>query len=129
MKPDPRHSPLLALHHVSRAYKVGDEVELAGQRDGKPLTLRAKLGLRPKGDSELAESAAATANPCLRYLTTRLVAPKRSGDSDGAHSFWTPEVPWAKAMTGQPPAGGRPAGTNTAPETSVGEPSMPEVDR
>ena len=38
-----------------RAYKVGDEVELAGQRDGKPLTLRAKLGLRPKGDSELAE--------------------------------------------------------------------------
>lgn len=38
-----------------RAYRVGDEIELQGQRDGKPLTIKVKLGLRPKDDNELSE--------------------------------------------------------------------------
>ncbi len=41
--------------NLIRAYKVGDEVELAGIRDGKPEQLKVKLGRRPKTESELQE--------------------------------------------------------------------------
>ena len=32
-------------------------------------------------------------------------------------------------MTGHPPGGGSPGGVNTAPDTTVGEPVMPDIDR
>ncbi|MFC7539971.1 hypothetical protein ACFQU2_11635 [Siccirubricoccus deserti] len=37
----------------------------------------------------------------------------------GAHIGARPVVPWAQVMTGQPPAGGVPAGMATVPETAT----------
>ena len=53
--------------------------------------------------------------PSLPYSTSFM--------SEGAHIRATPLVPWAQAMTGQPPRGGEPAGISTTPETASGAPS------
>ncbi|UTP24804.1 hypothetical protein NMB33_30675 [Burkholderia sp. FXe9] len=40
-----------------------------------------------------------------------------------------PNVPCAHATIGQPPAGGVPRGTNSAPDTAIGvRPATPSVD-
>jgi len=42
------------------------------------------------------------------------------GDNDGAHTSAMPLVPWPHDTTGNPPAGGDPAGTATTPVTTTG---------
>ena len=41
--------------NLIREYKIGSEIELSGFRDGKPLTVTAKLADQPKPDASLAD--------------------------------------------------------------------------
>src|SRR4051794_7583535 len=50
-------------------------------------------------------------------------------DSDGAQGPSMPSVPCPIATTRQPPGGAAPAGVNTEPDTTVGCPVSPLVDR
>ena len=43
-------------------------------------------------------------------------------ERDGAQSSAIPVVPWPQLMTGQPPSGGVPEGSETTPETATGSP-------
>jgi hypothetical protein len=48
---------------------------------------------------------------------------------DGAQTSATPTVPWAQAISGQPPAGASPLGRKSEPETATGVlPSRPSVE-
>ncbi len=50
------------------------------------------------------------------------------GARDGAQRSAIPVVPWAQLITGQPPFGALPLGTETVPETATALPSI-EVER
>src|SRR5581483_872267 len=52
----------------------------------------------------------------------------RLGEVDGPHPSRMPVVPWPKPRTVQPPGGGVPGGTNSAPPTTLGLPLL-EVER
>ena len=70
--------------NLIRAYKIGDEVELAAFRDGKPEKMTVKLGLRPKTDAELQEYKDDRFEFTVRELSfTKRVEAQLGGDEQG----------------------------------------------